>query len=272
MQNCASDLWSQIMYWVVQVLDVAAWPIVVIATLIFLATKSGNALVRRVTSRVTRLSAGSVAVELSPENAQVVKSDIEERFSEYRKAVDAEFDRQNDSHQVPDLQNSAAQYVRETFEITEKVNFRCTVYVPDIVFSEGLYCLLDYFPKGSARGRLFSKRYGIIGRAWREKKSQVASNVETNPEKLVKEWGMTTDEAIAQTKSKSFLCVMLRKADGPVSPCGVLFFDADEGVFSESINANELETAPEIQALAFAVDAVTTELRKRGPLLKLFQH
>ena len=49
--------------------------------------------------------------------------------------------------------------------------YRATVHIPDVLFSDTLYQLLDYWPKGKGGGRRFSARFGILGLAWRLEES-----------------------------------------------------------------------------------------------------
>jgi len=57
--------------------------------------------------------------------------------------------------------------------------YRCTVYVPDLLFAEHLYQLVDYSPRGpkDRSGRVYPFHLGIIGRAWRLGRSAVDGTV-----------------------------------------------------------------------------------------------
>jgi hypothetical protein len=97
--------------------------------------------------------------------------------------------------------------------------------VQDLLFADALYQLLDYYPyQGSGRGRSFSSRSGIIGKAWRLGKSQYAEVVPVEEGKLILDWGMTRAEADnAGHGRQSFACVVLGSADEKL---GLVFFDS----------------------------------------------
>jgi hypothetical protein len=75
-----------------------------------------------------------------------------------------------------------------------------TVHVDDIVFARFLYQLVDYYQKSGGpggSGRRFSQRYGIIGQAWRLRKSVGRGNafspIPPNPTPSQKmEWELKT--------------------------------------------------------------------------------
>ncbi len=132
-------------------------------------------------------------------------------------------------------------------------------FVPDILFEDALYCLLDYYPKGKARGRVFSIRFGIIGKSWRSETTELRSSVSGDRENLIMQWGMTSDEA-DQQQPQALLCYILRAKGEPV---GLLFVDTEENAFAQDICA-ELDACEYTQQLADAVDTVTREMRKAG--------
>jgi hypothetical protein len=116
-------------------------------------------------------------------------------------------------------------YVKPLLANFESLEIRSTIHVQDVIFADGLYQLIDYFPaQGDGHGRVFSSRSGIIGKAWRLGKSEYAPSVPTDTEKLILEWGMTPEQALdAGHRRKSFGCVILGSLGDLL---GILYFDS----------------------------------------------
>ena len=77
--------------------------------------------------------------------------------------------------------------------------------------------LVEYYPGPSEdkAGRRWSVRYGIIGRTWRLDHSLTETDVSTEENLLVADWGMTIDEATNWApKMKSFTAAILRNSVG----------------------------------------------------------
>jgi hypothetical protein len=163
---------------------------------------------------------------------------------------------------------------------------RTTLHVPDVVFEGYLYQILDYQPDRGGRGRRWSERYGILGRAWRMDRSVFADHAlgqrlpkipkETATKTLLRDWGMNSGEAEEGAKGfrQSYLCLILRVDRRQV---GVLYMDCSEtAVFSRaSAGADdefeakpELEELPAIKNLAAATDKAMSDLRGKGTYLE----
>lgn len=108
---------------------------------------------------------------------------------------------------------------------------RMVLHVPFRYADDLLVQATDYYGLDGKRlyghgspGRVFSYRYGIIGRAWRMARSQYDPNVTTNSDELMFTWGMTREEAERAGKGRrTFLALLLRNANG--DPAAVLFLD-----------------------------------------------
>lgn len=257
-------LWQQIVDAASQVLDVLAWPLVVVAILCFLASRRGSELFRGLIGRVRSISAGGFGVELTEEAAAELKASLEQVFDEYRKQARAEFARLAYRHDVEQLRNTLA---RTLIEPATAKKFKCTVYVPDVLFEDALYCLLDYFPKGAARGRTYSIRYGIIGKAWRLQQPQLESRVPGKTDSLIGSWGMTAAEAThASSRDQALLCVVLKSEDQPV---GILFAESEPDAFAKDL-VKQIEDSPQTARLADAVGKTLASMREKGPALRVF--
>ncbi len=253
---------------VIEILDIVVWPLVVVGALVFLATKRGSAVVQGIVGSMRRVKAFGVEFELGQEEGRRIKATLEETFTGFRKEVESEFDRQVEIHDVARLCARVAEELIEPCRKDQKEPYRCTVYVPDIVFSDVLYRLLDYYPGGDGKGSIYSARFGIIGRSWRLSEPLHEQIVPGDRKLLIKEWGMTGEEAAGQ-EAKSFVAFPLRQ--GPASPAaGLLYVESSEEAFDPDPRTR-LEGQPSVEALTEAVAGVMREMRGRGPLLELFQ-
>lgn len=250
---------------VIDFLDVVTWPFVVLTGLLLLVfSTSGQRLLQQL--RLQRVAGFGFEIELSPEGATELRVTLEQAFADYRSRAQTEFDRLSHKHKVDERLGRA---VREAIEPLGGSGLRCTVYVQDPLFKDGLYCLVDYYPDGRARGRTFSIRFGIIGRAWRKQESQLEEEVSSDRKMLVHEWGMTAQEAdVAQRRAADLMCVVL-KDDGEI--VGVLFASADPGSFDKGDDTT-VESHSETKRLAKAVALVTEEMRDREPAIRIFDH
>jgi len=140
-------------------------------------------------------------------------------------------------------------------------DYRFTVYVPDLVFSDRLYQLSEYYDSNGRRmageraGRTFSIRYGIIGRVWRsgvpEVEGELISAEDWNLigenysvrdlEKFIaRRWGLTLDEAVKIRPYQSYGSIRIERGDKPL---GLVFFDSKQ---KDAFNSASLEAIDEI--------------------------
>lgn len=106
---------------------------------------------------------------------------------------------------------------------------RATIHVEDILFADSLYQLVDYYGENEGRktrGRTFTIRYGIIGRAWRFQESLSAGEMGSNQEQLILKYGLKPDEASRSSGSpkKTFIAHVI-KNEGD-RKLGILFIDS----------------------------------------------
>lgn len=116
----------------------------------------------------------------------------------------------------------------------DRNNFRATLHVPYYFGREELFQFVNYYDRQGrqqtntpGRGRVYSIRYGIIGRAWREGRPRYDPAVTTDRNRLVKEWGLTQSEA-AQAGSGRQTMLALRLHDSANQPIGVVYMDAKQ--------------------------------------------
>lgn len=253
----------------IEILDIVIWPALIVFALWGLTTKSGSAVAEKIFSRTRRVSLFGVELELGEEEGRRIKATLEEEFEDFRKDVKAEFDRQANGFDVSRLCAEVCEQVIEPLLKKRRGEYRCTVYVPDIVFKDALYRLLDYYPGGKGRGSTYSERFGIIGRTWRLHESQYEKTVPGDRKTLITSWGMNREEAAGQ-EAKSFVTFLLAEK-GETPSVGLLYIEAEEKAFRKD-PIPVLSRDPRIMELTTAVGLVMKEMRKRGPMLQLFNH
>jgi hypothetical protein len=170
-----------------------------------------------------------------------VKVEAEGAFDDYRRQAKDSYDlfvqRKKLVLKFRDITDEVITVIKQyTNRVPEK--YRCTLHVPDVVFADTLYQLLDYTPSGpGSRGRIFSIRFGLIGKVWRTRESEVQKvklkEIMVNgqrqdipdEEELVRVWGMSQSEAQTAAQGRpSFLCVMLATDEN--DPVGLFYMDA----------------------------------------------
>jgi hypothetical protein len=167
---------------------------------------------------------------------------------------------------------------------------RCTVYVPDLIFKDYLCQLVRYQPRPSAggpMGRAWPVNYGMIGRVWRSKKSELRSFAKpgTKPEDLlIVDYAMTEDQAHEiHRDGRSMLCILLQHEQANAhETVGVLYMDTSkEKVFGDD-NRNpysavrqlgssfdELLSLHSVKVLAEELANYNKELFGKAPLIEV---
>jgi hypothetical protein len=269
----------------VGILDAVAWPVAIVGIVVALTSRGGRLLLEPILGRIRRVQALGFGIELDAESARELKVTLEETLEGYRERARREFDRVNRVNEVPQLladvantviapaiEQTAAEVEREVSAGSPRPSreYHCAVYVPDILLGDALYRLTDYYPRGGGRGKTYSVRFGIIGRAWRLEASQEDGDVPHDPPQLIEKWGMTDAEArVVGHDDRAFIASILRHDDRPV---GLVYAEAGRpDAFTQGL-ANELASDPKAGRLAQAVAAVMHEMRALGPMLKVFEH
>jgi hypothetical protein len=234
-----------------------AWPAVVLVGIIALVvTNAGRELLSRVISRLKRVEAFGISVELTEQAARKTTDTTKEAFKILRGRIDTEFDSVVRTTQV----NAALTLVME--DVAPAIDaqngghrpggLRATIYVEDPLYQGFLYQLLEYWPQpGGPRGRILSQRFGTIGQSWRSSKTLIDGEVPTKVEDLIERWGMTQRQARAAGEGRhSFLVFPL---NWQATPVGLLYADAkDPRVFGS--NEESPKARAIIDAIALATD------------------
>lgn len=272
----ALDGWSDI-------LSSLIWPLVILVMFFYLfLSKNAPQRLRHLLKPFRSLKMLGTEFVLSEKLSEEIGKDAEEAFELYRKQAKREYDRIVEIYGLREklesvIQSDVTRVLGNTYKIP---GFRCTIHVPDILFRETLYQLLDYYPSGGGRGRAWSVRFGIIGRAWRFGESETQGNVPTDAHKLILEWGMTREEAVASGQGrKSFACVVLRDDEvmgGGGNSVGIFYMDStQENAFGDDTAArNRLHRVIldgcRKRGLTSDLAKLRKELQSRSPLIKIY--
>jgi hypothetical protein len=263
------------------VLRAGLWPALVLLVIAVAFTKPGRRLLMPVFGRIQRLKAGLFEVELTAENAAKTRHQLEEIFADYRLQVRREFDRMVYAHNVREARLTVMKRLCALLKDEGKgqvvKDLRATIHVPDVLFEDAMYQLLDYHPKGAGRGRSFSVRLGMLGRAWRADTSEIQGSIEPTVEELVRDWGMTMEEAEHFGRDrKSFVCAVLR--DRHDNKLAVFYLDSTlKDAFGENISSQLgkkvlkcLDDECKRTGLIGALESVETTMRERGPAIRIY--
>jgi hypothetical protein len=205
------------------------------------------------------------------------RSKAEAAIQVYRDAVKERFDAISASENIADKHKQIVDKLLDgAGGLLKGANIRSTIYVPDILFDETLYQLLDYYPPtqdSGKRGRIFSARYGMIGRSWRLEQSDVNGTVSTNPEDLVRSWAMTRKEAKeAALERKSFACILLKNASDEC--LGVFYMDSlPERVFDATwVQVEEfVRTQARSNELIKSLQKISTDLIASSARVRIYK-
>jgi hypothetical protein len=269
------------------VLQAWAWPlavlIIVLSFLIWVSfSTAAKPLLKIVFGRVRRVSAFGVEFDLTAKAARQTRTNVEAGFGELRQQLNREFDSQVDAEQLNSkLLTIVRLAVQPMLTDEARKSFRCTVHVPDVLFEDALLQLLDYQPSGGGRGRAFSARSGIIGKCWRSGEPDIQSDVATHAVELIKEWAMTTAEAMDVGHGRSsFAAVPL--FDDHNQPVGIFYVDAMpknawRNPSGAGKNPQDYPLCKEITKYAGEIGLVASlatimkNMRQTGPRIRLYK-
>jgi hypothetical protein len=204
--------------------------------------------------------------------------DAEQGIVIYRKQVKRHFDMLVDNDDVRGKLACVIKRVQTEIAPLKQLpgDVRWTIHVADVLFADTLYQLVDYYPRGGGRARVFSFRFGVIGLCWRKKERVVRAKVPkgndpNGREQLLETWGMSEEQASASGSGRqSFFAVPLR--DKSNTPVGIFYMDSKEedafGADEDGHTAEAVKAAKIVQALESATikacreEGLTTSLSK----------
>jgi len=284
MESCFGVTGSAFVHWLGEIItSFAPWPALILILLAIPSVRAGfgsfvNSLAA-LPRAVTAINMAGMKINLDPGRAkellsissQVVQTDFE-------RVVDAEVRRLSvwDKFESVIHKGLATLIDPALLEAdAEQPPYRVTLHMEDTLEPETLYQLIEYFPSGpfpKSRGRRKSIRFGAIGKAWRLQKSDYSPTVSTQPSELIKDWGMTGEEADAAGRGrKTFLSVIIR--DESQIPAGIFYMDAfpprflgDRAIQDiESVILNECTSSK----LASALVKVRTKMQEQAARPKI---
>lgn len=183
-------------------------------------------------------------------------------IAEAYRVVDEYVAKLRDRYELPKLLGQVSSQVATIIGSNCPPDFRLTLYIPDIIFSERLYQVAEYYDKFGNRstidraGRALSIRYGVGGRVWRSKVNEIEGELlakedqdqmkregldRNNPDDvgryIARRWGFTLGEVAHIRRYNSYGAILLQRASAPV---GLIYFDSKEtNAFGSSIEAKQ---------------------------------
>lgn len=263
--------------------SVLVWPAVFLVTILyFFKSKTAVARISQILRNFRSFKIFGGEFVISEEGAKEISQTVEETFETYQKQTKREFDRLARVHRIRErLEGVVQQNLNRALQeeklggIQDIGDFRCTIYVPGILFAETLYQLLDYYPRGGGRGRTWSIRFGIVGKAWRSGEHLAEGHVPSDPRQLILQWGMTTEEATwAGQQRSSFLCAILR--DERETAVGLFYMDStqEDAFGSDSHTQKRLFDSVAKgcieKGLTNALAQLDEELRRFSPQIRIY--
>lgn len=251
-----------------------AWPLsVVIGASYLLVSSRGGVLLQRIFRHIRSLKVPGLEVVVGEE----LKETAEEAFKFHREQVKKQFDSWAQRQAIRETVNRILEEDVEPFlrrQLDPCPGYRCTIHVPDILFADSLYQLIDYAPMGEGpRGRAWSVRYGMMGKQWRLGSSGSSGEIPTNVEDLIRDWGMTRAEAREAGRRQSLVCAILQPENR--DPVGIFYLDAaNANAFGTREQAEPLLTvitqSCKKHGLVDALAMIRDELRKQAPLIQIY--
>jgi len=260
---------------VIELLSRLAWPLLAVVLLIYLTSESAPQQINKLTQPFTSIGIFGTKFVLSREQSDETKLKVEEAFNLYRNQVKIQFDLWIQKRALNQkfrniLRDTVIPHLRNTSS-EKHADYRFTIHVPDLLFADSLYQLLDYYPSSGGRGRTVSVRFGIIGRTWRAGESQWEETVPSDPEILITGWGMTPEEAdkASQGQRRAFLSVLLK--DNKEGAVGMFYMDSShpEDVFGQHQFRTLVEDVSQNSGLVDTLTKMKQDLAGRSLLLKL---
>jgi hypothetical protein len=194
---------------------------------------------------VTAIQLAGMKINLDPSKAKELLSiSSEVVFSDFDRMVDREVEKLKVWSKFESVIEKALKPLLDTtlLNADDPYLFRATLHIADTLQPESLYQLIEYYPQGpfaKARGRRLSIRFGAIGKAWRQQRSEYSPVVSTDREVLIRDWGMTASEAEKAGRDRqTFLAVII--VDASKIPLAIFYMDAKPARLLGSKDSNEI--------------------------------
>ncbi|MGO8846815.1 MAG: hypothetical protein ACLQFI_16060 [Methylocella sp.] len=244
----------------VEFISAVAWPgaIILIIVFVFLLVALNGAIQRLfgiAASVVQKIEIAGVKLEIDTSVVDEVKKFIGGSLQQLVKKAEAQYEKTASAASVEDrLRLVVREGLRDILTQhslgVRPDGLRATIHVPDIVFKDYMYQLVNYYPRSANRsktaGRRLSQRFGIVGRAWRLGRSMGRGKAISGPDasdQLISFWGMQQDEADDQSHllRPANVCVMLIDAQDNDNRVGLLYVDSTQ---PDAFGVNPPQLAP----------------------------
>jgi hypothetical protein len=254
----------------VEFFSAVAWPgaiflIIVFVFLLLALNRTIQQLFGIAASVVQKIEIAGVKLEIDTSAVDEVKKFIGGSLHQLVKKAEAQYEKTASAASVEDrLRQVVREGLREILTQhslgARPDGLRATIHVPDIVFKDYMYQLVNYYPRSASRsktaGRRLSQRFGIVGRAWRLRQSMGRGKAISGPDasdQLISFWGMQQDEADDQShlQRPANLCVMLIDSQDNDNRVGLLYVDSTQPD-AFGINPPQLAPVPVREAAAAA--------------------
>lgn len=279
----------------VGVTNALAWPVAVVLTVLILIV--GIVTSRRIrkvfglTRIIREFKAGGIEMKIDSDVVKEVQAHLRDSFTELVADAKAHYQEMASVQRIS--QHLGKVILQALPEVLENHNLkidlatvRATVHVPDIIFSEHLYQLVDYFPGGGGADRRFPEGFGIMGRSWRLGES-MGRGLAVLPgtvgvRELIEQWGMSYKAALVQSRrSPADLCIILKSETEEQLPVGLLYIDSTlENAFGRNSKEGEdsvvasdvacaLENHSDTKALGGAISRAMPPLLLAAPKIDI---
>jgi hypothetical protein len=244
----------------VEFFSAVAWPgaiflIIVFVFLLLALNRTIQQLFGIAASVVQKIEIAGVKLEIDTSVVDEVKKFIGGSLQQLVKKAEAQYEKTASAASVEDrLRQVIREGIREILTQhslgARPDGLRATIHVPDIVFKDCMYQLVNYYPRSASRsktaGRRLSQRFGIVGRAWRLRQSMGRGKAISGPDasdQLVSFWGMQQDEADDQShlERPANLCVLLIDSQDNDNRVGLLYVDSTQ---PDAFGINPPQLAP----------------------------
>lgn len=189
---------------------------------------------RRWLARAQSVNAGPFAINIH--DPASVREGVRERFKQVDDAISAAYLDKLEGADVDSLflqlkTNIDAKFKEVGIDLAN-LTHRATLWVPgftgDELVQAARYRGHPAPPNRPVIGRRFSARYGIIGRAFRLRTSQYNWDVSNEANALVRNWGLTREEARKQgDQHNSLMAFVIPSPEQDKDPLGVVYLEAD---------------------------------------------
>jgi hypothetical protein len=222
MEACLGLTWYAFWHWLGAIVaSFAPWPALILILLAFRSVRSGIgsfvSALAELPRTVTAFKMAGMKINLDPSRAkELLTFSSEVVRNDFERVIDNEIRRAKvwDKFETV-IQKGLLPLIDPALNPpgAEPSPYRVTLHMQDSLEAEMLYQLIEYYPAGpfpKSRGRRKSIRFGAIGKAWRLQASDYSPTVSTHPAELIKDWGMTAEEADAAGRGrKTFLSVVI---------------------------------------------------------------